>query len=98
VSFISKPFVCDDPASAKWLTTEEKRFIQLRLQFDGHDSGYKEGEFKPKYVGQAFTDWKVYLGFVSLHQSTKFEMEIASTEVRWSLWRTLETLQLGMIF
>jgi hypothetical protein len=65
IALAAKPFICDAPADASWLTDEEKRFITLRLQFDGHERGYKEPEFKMKYVKQAFTDSKVYLGCVS---------------------------------
>lgn len=67
ISFLSYFILVDTPDSVKWLTAEEKRFIQLRLQYDGHEGdGYKEGPFKWKYVRQAFTDSKVYLGCVSV--------------------------------
>lgn len=38
--------------------------LTYHIEFDGHDksSGYAEGQFKWKYVKQAFTDSKVYLG------------------------------------
>lgn len=65
IALASIPFICDTPDDVKWLTDEEKRFIKLRLQFDGHESGYKEPEFKMKYLKQAFGDIKVYLGCVS---------------------------------
>lgn len=70
VAFAAYPCLLwtDSPESAKWLTPEEKRFIRLRMQFDGHTTGYTEGPFKWKYALQAFTDSKVYLGSVS--QST----------------------------
>ncbi|KMU86307.1 MFS transporter [Coccidioides immitis H538.4] len=55
-------FIPDSPGSAKWLSPEEARFLELRLQFDGHDKGYKEGGFEWKYLIQGFTDAKVYIG------------------------------------
>ncbi|KAL7912456.1 MFS general substrate transporter [Trichoderma velutinum] len=66
IALASIPFICDAPDDVKWLTDEEKRFIKLRLQFDGHESGYKETEFKMKYLKQAFGDIKVYLGSIIL--------------------------------
>ena len=38
----------------------------MRLQFDGHERGYVEPKFNKKYLIQAFTDSKVYLGVVSV--------------------------------
>ncbi|CAI7674633.1 unnamed protein product [Penicillium manginii] len=64
VALVSHPFICDDPGSSAWLTIEEKRFISLRLQFDGHDSGYKESAFQKYHLKQAFLDTKVYLGCI----------------------------------
>ncbi|EFW17244.1 hypothetical protein D8B26_003972 [Coccidioides posadasii str. Silveira] len=57
-------FIPDSPGSAKWLSPEEARFLELRLQFDGHDKGYKEGGFEWKYLIQGFTDAKVYIGTI----------------------------------
>jgi hypothetical protein len=62
-------FIPDSPAAAKWLTTEEARFIELRLQFDGHESGYKESDFQWKYLKQGFSDAKVWMGTVSYLRS-----------------------------
>ncbi|KAL3480496.1 major facilitator superfamily domain-containing protein [Aspergillus californicus] len=64
IAVLSKPFVCDTPATSKWLTDEEQRFLALRLQFDGQDRGYKEGPFKRKYLFQALTDSTVYMNSV----------------------------------
>ncbi|KAF1809219.1 MFS general substrate transporter [Eremomyces bilateralis CBS 781.70] len=64
VALVSIPFICDAPDAVGWLTDEEKRFVQLRLQFDGHERGYTETRYKPKYLKQAFLDLKVYLGCI----------------------------------
>lgn len=66
IGIISRFILVDTPDAVKWLTDEEKRFLQLRMQYDGHEGGYREGPFKWKYVRQAFLDLKVYLGCVSL--------------------------------
>lgn len=65
ITVISWPLIQDNIQAARWLTTEEKRYLELRLQYDGNENGYKEGPFQFKYVIQSFTDVKVYLGCVS---------------------------------
>ncbi|KAL2834381.1 major facilitator superfamily domain-containing protein [Aspergillus cavernicola] len=64
IALCAKPLVCDAPETSKWLTDEEKRFLALRLQFDGQESGYKEGPFQWKYMIQAFTDSTVYMNSI----------------------------------
>ena len=65
IALLSNPFVCETPGSSNWLTDEEKRFLALRLQFDGQDKGYKEGPFQWNYMIQALTDSTVYMNSVS---------------------------------
>lgn len=64
VAAISYFVLCDTPSDVSWLTEEERRFVILRLQFDGHtgSEGNMEGSFKLAYLRQAFTDSKVYIG------------------------------------
>ncbi|EEP77001.1 predicted protein [Uncinocarpus reesii 1704] len=64
ISTICYFLIPDSPGSAKWLSPDEARFLELRLQFDGNDKGSKEGGFQWKYVIQGFTDSKVYLGTI----------------------------------
>ncbi|OJJ54888.1 hypothetical protein ASPSYDRAFT_81150 [Aspergillus sydowii CBS 593.65] len=63
VAAISYFVLCDTPSDVSWLTEEERRFVILRLQFDGHtgSEGNMEGSFKLAYLRQAFTDSKVYI-------------------------------------
>ncbi|KAF9885386.1 hypothetical protein FE257_013004 [Aspergillus nanangensis] len=64
IAVLSQPFVCDTPMAAKWLTDEEKRFLTLRLQFDGNAQTVAEGQFKWKYMIQALTDSTVYMNSI----------------------------------
>ncbi|KKP07849.1 major facilitator superfamily transporter [Trichoderma harzianum] len=84
----SIPFIYDTPDDVKWLTDEEKRFIKLRLQFDGHESGYKEPEFKMKYLKQAFGDVKVYLGCIMF-----FTISTGTYSLSYSLPTTINLLR-----
>ncbi|RFU28082.1 hypothetical protein B7463_g8247, partial [Scytalidium lignicola] len=87
VALVSIFFICDTPADAKWLTEEERRFIILRLQFDGHERGYTEPEFKMKYLVQAFTDMKVYLGCIMF-----FTISTGTYSLSYSLPTTINLL------
>ncbi|QYT01737.1 Major Facilitator Superfamily protein [Trichoderma simmonsii] len=87
IALASIPFICDTPDDVKWLTDEEKRFIKLRLQFDGHETGYKEPEFKMKYLKQAFGDIKVYLGCIMF-----FTISTGTYSLSYSLPTTINLL------
>ncbi|KAI3397138.1 hypothetical protein diail_11199 [Diaporthe ilicicola] len=62
----------DFPETAKFLTEEERAFVVFRLKYQGQSSklGGASGtadqvaqadEFQWKYVGQAFTDWQIWV-------------------------------------
>lgn len=60
------PFLLpDSPASASFLSQDEKNFISHRL---AHDSGTASGaigtdeKFQWSYIRAALSDWKIYLG------------------------------------
>lgn len=59
----------DFPATAKFLTEEERAFVVYRLKYQGSkESGQMIAEsdrFKWKYVIDAFTDWQIYLSLFS---------------------------------
>jgi hypothetical protein len=64
------PFVLpDSPATAKFLSDKERKFLSYRLM---KDSGREHGQvnidegFKLKYVLEALKDWKVYLSVLIL--------------------------------
>ncbi|KAJ5132824.1 hypothetical protein N7448_006982 [Penicillium atrosanguineum] len=56
----------DSPETANFLTEAERRFVihALRIQnsADKREIVQDEGEFRMKYVIDAFTDWQIYLG------------------------------------
>ncbi|KAJ5683776.1 uncharacterized protein N7477_000121 [Penicillium maclennaniae] len=56
----------DSPETATFLTESERRFVihALRTQnsADKREMVQDEGEFRMKYVIDAFTDWQIYLG------------------------------------
>ena len=53
--------IYNGPESAGFLTAEEKRYIQLKLAYDGSRSGMAANEegSKKKYIKDAFGDWQV---------------------------------------
>lgn len=54
--------IVDSPERAKWLSDDEKRFIDLRLRSSGVRSATDEGDkFSWKLLLQTMTDWKVLL-------------------------------------
>lgn len=62
----------DSPETATFLTETERRFVihALRIQnsADKREMIQDEGEFRMKYVIDAFTDWQIYLGLFSKYQ------------------------------
>lgn len=57
----------DSPDRAKWLTEDEKNIIKTRLRYDAGTAGHRaedQNSFKWKYLKEALTDWKIYLGCV----------------------------------
>lgn len=65
---IACPFILpDSPATAKFLTHEEKEFIRLRLEQDAGTSAGKvhttEG-FQWRYLKAAALEWKIYAAIV----------------------------------
>lgn len=53
--------IYNGPDSVSWLTEEEKRYLKVKLAYDGNRSGMGTTEDGPKrkYIKDAFTDWKV---------------------------------------
>ncbi|KAH7183386.1 major facilitator superfamily domain-containing protein [Fusarium flagelliforme] len=57
--------IIDTPERAKWLSDDEKRYIDLRLRMSGVRANTEEGDrFSWKLLFKTMTDWKVMLGVV----------------------------------
>ncbi|KAG9501836.1 hypothetical protein J7337_007531 [Fusarium musae] len=55
--------IIDTPERAKWLSDDEKRFVDLRLRLSGVRSNTEEGDkFSWKLLFKTMADWKVLLG------------------------------------
>jgi MFS family permease len=54
-------FVYNGPESVTWLTDEEKRYLHVKLAYDGNTTGtgLQEGASKRKHIKSAFCDWQV---------------------------------------
>ncbi|ELQ38358.1 inner membrane transport protein yfaV [Pyricularia oryzae] len=63
---IAMPFlIIDTPEHAKWLSDDEKRFIDLRLRLSGVRSNTEEGDkFSCKLLFSTMIDWKIALGIL----------------------------------
>ncbi|KAK1992160.1 MFS general substrate transporter [Colletotrichum falcatum] len=66
VAGLAMPFlILDTPEKAKWLTDDEKRFIDLRLRLSGVRSQTQEGDkLSWRLLFQTMTDWKIGLGIL----------------------------------
>jgi len=53
--------IYNGPDSVSWLTEEEKRYIKVKLAYDGNRAGMGTLEDGPKrkYTKDAFRDWQV---------------------------------------
>lgn len=53
--------IYNGPDSVSWLTDEEKRYLKVKLAYDGNRSGMGAVEDGPKrkYIKAAFLDWQV---------------------------------------
>ncbi|KAI9753977.1 MAG: hypothetical protein M4579_004907 [Chaenotheca gracillima] len=75
--------VFDFPDTASFLTPEERAWIVYRLKYEGSSgSGKKVAEdahFQWKYVKDAFTDWQIYLGLISLLAPSPSDREFMLT-------------------
>ncbi|RYO92426.1 hypothetical protein DL764_008133 [Monosporascus ibericus] len=58
VSFAAYWAIYDYPATATFLTTEERIEVERRLD---EDHGHLSNDFDVKYVWQAIKDWKIYI-------------------------------------
>ncbi|OCB87630.1 hypothetical protein A7U60_g5154 [Sanghuangporus baumii] len=61
VAFASFFFIQDYPATARFLSEEERAFVIRRLQTDDQFSAAGE-QLRWRYVWQALTDWKTWMG------------------------------------
>ncbi|KAK2011564.1 MFS general substrate transporter [Colletotrichum eremochloae] len=63
---LAMPFlILDTPEKAKWLSDDEKRFIDLRLRLSGVRSQSEEGDkLSWRLLFQTMTDWKIGLGIL----------------------------------
>lgn len=50
--------MCDYPATAKFLTPEEREAVKARLLLDNDGCS---GEYKNRFIRDAFFDWKVWV-------------------------------------
>ena len=53
--------IYNGPDAVSWLTEDEKRYIKLKLAYDGNRAGMgtTEDGSKRKYTKDAFQDWQV---------------------------------------
>ncbi|KAK0433430.1 MFS general substrate transporter [Armillaria borealis] len=58
--------VVDFPATAKFLTPEERAFVVWKKKYDNSSVGEEE-HFSVKHIIQALTDWQVFLHIPDLH-------------------------------
>ncbi|KAM0081197.1 hypothetical protein ACKRZS_006679 [Fusarium odoratissimum] len=57
--------IIDTPERAKWLSDDEKRYVDLRLRLSGARSNTEEGDkFSWKLLFKTMVDWKVLLGII----------------------------------
>ncbi|KAL6352500.1 hypothetical protein LRP88_14267 [Fusarium phalaenopsidis] len=57
--------IIDTPERAKWLSGDEKRFIDLRLHLSGVRASTEEGDkFSWKLLFRTMVDWKILLGII----------------------------------
>ncbi|KAJ3549587.1 hypothetical protein NM208_g426 [Fusarium decemcellulare] len=57
--------IIDTPERAKWLSDDEKRFIDLRLRLSGVRANTDEGDkFSWKLLLRTMVDWKILLGII----------------------------------
>jgi Major Facilitator Superfamily. len=90
VSLFAPLAIHDSPETATFLTEEERRFVihALRIQnsADRREMIQDEGEFRMKYVIDAFTDWQIYLGLFSKFDSEELDkMVLMSAKVYWGI-------------
>lgn len=62
-------FVSEAPAQARWLSEEERTYLGLRQKY-GSGPVPSTSHFEWKYVIQALTDWKAYVGCVLFFGTT----------------------------
>lgn len=60
------PFlIVDSPEKSKWLSEDEKRFLDLRLRLSGVRAQTEEGDkFSWKLLLHTMIDWKIWLGII----------------------------------
>ncbi|EXL95901.1 major facilitator superfamily domain-containing protein [Fusarium oxysporum II5] len=57
--------IIDTPERVKWLSDDEKRYVDLRLRLSGARSNTEEGDkFSWKLLFKTMVDWKVLLGII----------------------------------
>ncbi|OJJ00072.1 hypothetical protein ASPVEDRAFT_51333 [Aspergillus versicolor CBS 583.65] len=57
--------IIDTPERAKWLSDDEKRFVDLRLRLSGVRSNSEEGDkFSWKLLIRTMVDWKIFLAIL----------------------------------
>jgi predicted MFS family arabinose efflux permease len=57
--------IIDTPERAKWLSDDEKRYVDLRLRLSGVRANTEEGDkLSWKLLFQTMTDWKVMMGII----------------------------------
>lgn len=60
---VAKFFIADWPEKAKFLNAEERSLLRRRLAEDGEQGRMDRLDGKAKF--RVFTDWKIYVGYVS---------------------------------
>lgn len=78
--------IYNGPDSVSWLTDEEKRYLKVKLAYDGNRSGMGavDGGSKWKYIKDAFFDWQV-----SIYASPVLSFKVPTTDAGVSQRRYL---------
>ena len=65
VAAIAYPFIADWPETAKFLNADERQLLLRRMDEDVQ--GARMDRLEAKARKRAFSDWKIYVGYVCNH-------------------------------
>lgn len=85
VAVIAFFIIYDFPEKATFLTEDERAWVIHRLRYQGSDDHTRVEEverFEWKYVRDAFTDWQIYLGLLSVLPSLSSGVSVCLTRVQ----------------
>lgn len=85
VAVIAFFVIYDFPETATFLTEDERAWVIHRLKYQGSDDHTHVEEveqFKWKYVWDAFTDWQIYLGLLSVSSFSSSGVSVFLTRMQ----------------